>query len=296
MEPSTTSALYDPADIFPDLKRARARAQEGDVTGALQTVAMQRRRSETDHAIALGVLARVPGLDDALETHLRRAPRDLEARLLRLHRAVLDPDAYPAVDQALVQMCAEDPHDATPWYLRILTADERRVPAQEAFRRYERLSRVELHHFAAQRALLHCLRPAAGGSWHDGITLATRVAADAADGSPEHSLLAAAHLGRWHDLTDGRSTDDLCGPELVAQVEAAADRFLAAPCTSAYAGVVAHTELAVYFGLAGRPGRAVAHFRALGAALARGPWEAAVRHHERLTTLRDEALASGGPA
>ena len=293
MEPLAPSPLFDAVDVFPDLLGLRLRVAEGDLPGALDVLTAHRRLSGTDHAVALGVIADTPGVDEQLGAILADDPTHREGRAVRAHRALAPGSTGLAgVDLDLVRMCAEDPTDPVPWFLRLVTARDRRVTPHEALRRWDRLAAVDPHHLPAQRVLLQCLRSTPDQEWQDVLATARRLADGAGPGSPEHSLLATAHLAHWRETTDG-SLEELRRPEAVAEVEQAADHFLAAPCTSAYAWVVAHTEFAVFFGLAERRGRSAAHFRALGPALARVPWDAAGAHHDRLDTIRRSVLADG---
>lgn len=301
-------------EIFPELHDLRQRAAGGDLPGALETVRGYRARGSEPHLAAVTVLAEADGLDDALERHVQAAPHDAQARTLQAHRAVhagwtirshaaaehvsteqlaAFQDHLRRAEQQLMRLCAEDPANDYAWYLRLAGARGLQLDLSEARRRYERLRALDPHHVVGQDQMLQTLCPTWGGTWDAVFGLVREVTAGAADGSVEWALVPRAHLERWLEESGGTDRAYLARPEVVAEIEAAADRFLAAPCPAAFAWVEAHTDFAVALGLASRRGRSAAHFRALGSALGAQTWSYASAHHEDLDRIRALALAEG---
>lgn len=308
MSVSTPPVQTDLAEVFPDLMTIRARAQGGDLPGALAEVRARTTGLAEDVVTVAELVAEAEGIDEDLAAHLRDHPDDRLARTLDAHRTILaagsavDPAASTRADsavglataeQALIRLCAEDPGDRYAWYLRLVTARGLGLGWSESRRRYRRLSVIDPHHAPAQRQILRSLQPRWGGSWEAAFGFAREVSAHAADGSVEGALVVTAHLDRWLAHGGDGERDYLLQPEVIVELEAASDRLLAVPPPSMYAWVVPHTEIAVLLGVAGRRVRATQHFSALGTALAEGPWAAAARYDEDLQTMRAPVLAEG---
>jgi hypothetical protein len=309
------SPVTDLTEDFAELADLRRRAVGGDLVGALADLTSLRANHADDLSLASLVLAETDGIDAPLDQLLAEQPADREARSLWAHRAIVTGwairtgrqaedvseqqftafhERLRAAEQALIRLCAEDPADAHAWSLRLVTARGLELGLGESRRRYDRLRAVDPHHVVGQRAFLQVLCPKWGGDWDQVFALAREVSSAARPGSLETTLVVNAHLERWLEEQGGGDRGYLVRPEVLSEIERAADRFLAAPCPSAFGWVVPHTELAVLFGVAGRRDRSAAHFRALGPALAETPWAYASAHHELLEGIRGAALAVGG--
>jgi hypothetical protein len=288
--------VTDLTEVDPGLAELRDRASGGDLAGALAELTSLRNTGPDEHATACDVLARAEGLDPMLLEVLADTPFDREARCLWAQRAVLDAETNGVTDRLLevepwlTRLCATDDADPHPWYLRLMTARLLRLGTPEARRRYRHLAAIEPHHGAAQRELLRSLSPASGGTWDDALAFARSVAAGAPAGSPLGTVVAGAHLERWFEDSHGDNPYYLARPEVIGEVESAADRWMSAAPGLSAATVLPHTELAVVFALTGNTRRAKTHFRALGTAVAPMPWDLAVRHRDRLEQLRATAL------
>ncbi len=308
MSASMPPVQTDLAEVFPDLMTIRARAQGGDLPGALAEVRARSTGLAEDVITVTELVAESEGIDDDLAAHLRAHPDDRLARTLDAHRTILsagsaaDPAASTRADsaadlataeQTLIRLCAEDPTDRYAWYLRLVTARGLGLGWSESRRRYRRLAAVDPHHAPAQRQILRSLQPRWGGSWEAAFGYAREVSATGAEGSVEGALVVTAHLDRWLAEGGGGQNDYLLQPEVLAELDDASDRLLAVPPPSTYAWVQPHTEIAVLLGVAGRRVRAGQHFSALGPALAEGPWAAAARYQQDLQTMRASVLAEG---
>ncbi|MBM6399403.1 hypothetical protein [Phycicoccus sonneratiae] len=305
--------VTDLATVFPDLERIRRRALAGDLGGAVDDIALVGDRRSPDQGVAWDVLARSEGLDEVVAARLAEDPHDHAARTLAAHRLLLateeavgqpgselTADRFAEVherlrraEQVLLRLCAEDPGDPQPWVLRLWSAALLGLPAGEVRRRHARLAALEPGHTEGRRLLVRALAPPPGGSWDASLAAAREASSAAPAGGVEATVLAAAHLARWRLEGSGRERGYLKDAGVLTELEDVADRFRALPCPSHFAWVRPHTELAVLFGVAGRPDRARAHFRALGDLVDGPTWSAAGHHSDALATLRASALAEG---
>lgn len=303
MRPMVTTVpppVFEITQTFPELAALRARATGGDLPGALASLSQRRGPDADAHTTASRVLAEAPGLDAPLEQYLADHPDDREAGTLLAHRAVIAargaPDAgvhLRRAEELLIRLCARDPTDAAAWHLRLVTARGLGLGAAESRRRFERLHAIDPHHVAGRRELIFGLTPAHGGTWDDVLFIARGFSAASGAGDPGCVVVATAHLVHWLDETGGGETTMLREPDVVAELEEAAARFLDAPCPAPYGWVSAHSEFAVALGLARRRGRSSRHFQALGPAMSAPVWAIAHQHHADLGTIRDLALAEG---
>lgn len=298
-------------ETFTDLADLRDRVAD-EVPAVSARLASLRAQDPTDLAIAVDAVASVPDADAALEEHLTRNPSDREARTLRAARTIhaawrlrgtapasdVEPERFAlffamlgSAERDLLRLCAEDPDDAQAWTLRLSTARGLVLGVSEARRRFDRLHALVPHPVMGQRELLQYLTPKWGGTWEEVDAFVAVVCADAPDGSPEHALVPYAHLTRWADEHRHEGLGYLAAPEVVAAVEAAADRYTAAPCPGRYAWLVADSDFAVALGLAGRRGRAAGHFARLGTAVDSRAWDLARDHHEDLERIRASTIA-----
>ena len=295
MDSSVPPPVQDPAAVFPELEALRARSRGGELALTLGVLQRLRGQDPVDHAVATDVIATTDGIDDQLEELHATDPDDRELRTVLAGRGLRSTDALlrTAAEQHLVRLCAEDPADPTAWYLRVVSARDLPLPAAEAVRRYERLAAVVPVHVPAQRALLECLPPGPGETWDETLDLAGAMTEQAPDGSDAHALVPATHLAAWLARGPEREASALRVPGVLDAVEEADARFSAARCPSRYGWVAAHTEFAVYLGLAGRRASAAGHFRALGTAVWGPTWDTVRDHHDDLLTIREFALAEG---
>lgn len=316
MPAAAPAPVTDPGAVFPELDALRRRAMSGDVVGTLEDLAALGHHHGPDESLARELLAGQPALEDVLETHLAAHPDDGGARTLLAHRwLVVAEDGLPGLrgrevsseqlahsrdllgraEESLLRLCAEDPEDPEAWVLRVRAARLRGLPVGEAHRRYLRLFAVRPHHSQGQHEYLRALVPPTG-SWETAFAFAREVAAAAAPGTVECTVLATAHLLRWRAEEAGHERGYLRRREVLAELEDVADRFRAVPGPARWAWVGPHTELAVLFAVGGLTERARSHLRALGPLVAPEPWALLGRHRDALERLRAATLAEVRPS
>ncbi|MET9427331.1 hypothetical protein [Streptomyces sp. NPDC003036] len=174
----------------------------------------------------------------------------------------------------LIEVCAEYPDYALGWYLRLITARGLELGHSETRRRYDRLAEHHPHHYPAQTQLLQLLCPKWGGSWEAAFGFAEECAAAVPPGGHSATLVAEAHLEKWLDLSPREGGRWMAQPAVRDELTAAAAHSVLHPhYRPGFHWISAHGFFAAALSLGGHYAEAAPHFRALGDAATRHPWD-----------------------
>ncbi|MBT2445812.1 hypothetical protein J7F03_01655 [Streptomyces sp. ISL-43] len=293
--------VFDPADRIPALATLRDRVQRQDWDGV--RASFDALTDEDDRAVASRVVADLPDSEPFLRQAADRAPRDPLARTLLADRLIQTAwgirsraraehvsrrqfDEFHAqlrhAEMLLIDVCAEHPHYALAWYLRLMTSRGLELGQGESRRRYDRLAEHHPHHYAGQQQLLQQLCPKWSGSWEAAHAFADACAKASPAGSPNAALVAIAQLEQFMDVT---RNEDIEAAQAYVRSPENHDRLLAAAAhsvlhpdartdarTDAYVQVNAYCAFAITHGAALHPEAAAPHFRALGDRASEFPW------------------------
>ena len=172
---------------------------------------------------------------------------------------------HRAVELELIELCAQHPGVASPWFVRVISAVGPGVSQSETRRRYDRLAAKHPHHFSAQQQMLIKLAPHSGGSPEALFEFAHQCVSEAPTAAASNAAVAAAHFEmailmssrqRSLYLADHMVRDDLTR----AIATTVQDPSLAADLHT----VSLHSLFAILWSFADAPSEAAAHFRALG--------------------------------
>ncbi|MFD5882940.1 MULTISPECIES: hypothetical protein [Streptomyces] len=312
--------VFEPADRIPALAALRSAVRRQDWTAVAASFDVL--PDEDDRALACRVVAETLGAEDFLHRTAERLPHDplprtlLADRLVQIgwgirtaHRAQHvsqrqfdDFHAYlRRAEILLIDVCAEHPHDALAWYLRIITSRGLELGGGETRRRYDRLAEHHPHHYSGQAQLLQQLCPKWGGSWEAAHGFAQECAAKAPDGSPNGALVAIAQLENYLEISGGTGTGTASAylrdlDNQTRRLEAAARSVLhPASRPEAFRTVDAHSAFAAAHSAAARHAAAAPHFRALGDRASEFPWGylGSGDHENEFERHRKIALAKG---
>jgi hypothetical protein len=301
-----TAQFFDPWAYLPDGAALRAACEAGDIAPALAVV-----RGLTRHDDLLATLWTIAGhavgqdrsrLTEAIEAADDGTPL---ARTLRALRYVTEGwearsharaqfvsagqfeqfhDWLRRAERVLFDVCSQHPGYLPAWEARITTSRGLGLGVGETRRRYDRLAALDPQVFAAQRACLQQIVPKWGGSWEQASKFVTECAAQAELGSLGHLLVVDLAIERW---VDGEKT---VPPAMVDRVRQAATQSVWHPHhTASAATAIAHTNLALFFSVAGVPADAWQHFAALGQAPVEGMWGYYNGAEQMYRTQRDTA-------
>jgi hypothetical protein len=313
-----TAEFFDPWAHLPDGAALRAACETGDVVSAL---AVLRGLARTDDLLAaLWTIAdHAVGQDGSRLTEAIEAADDGTplARTLRALRYVTEGwearsharaqfvsagqfeqfhDWLRRAERILFDVCSQHPGYLPAWEARITTSRGLGLGVGETRRRYDRLAALDPQVFAAQRVCLQQIVPKWGGSWEQASAFVTQCATQAGPGALGHLLVVDLAIERW---LDGEKT---VPPAMIDRVRQAATQSVWDPNhTPSAATAIAHTNLAMFFSLAGVPADAWLHFAAVGPAPVEGTWGYYNGAEQMYRTRRDAAAkaaakVAGGPA
>ena len=272
----------------------------------------QRLDSWAAASVASSRVGDVPGAEVFLRQVVAREPSALSATLLgsalisagwriRTSKAAehVSREQFEALhehlreaEQALMGVTARDPRAVMAWEDRLTTAMGLQLGLAEARRRYDRLARIEPHHYIAQSALTQQLCPKWGGSWEALFQFVRERAAAAPPGGLHGALVATAHLEYWA-RADGEEADASL-KRAQPEVWAAAQRSVLHPSFRPEPGwIAAFNTFAAFFAFGGAADPAAVFFRGLGPHASTTWWDYLGDGVEMFHAYRTGAL--GGP-
>jgi hypothetical protein len=318
MPPASASTLPPPdfevASAFPEAAWLRQAAAAWD-WAAIQRYVYGLPQG-TNRSFAVGVLAKVKGVEDWMRHLLAAAPDDVLALTVLGTREVfigweirtakrakdVSREQFEGLhahlrqaEQLLIRATALDPSFDAAWARRITTCMGLQLGQNEARRRYDRLAAHHPHHFSGQGGLLQQLCPKWGGSWEAAHDFARTCALSAPEGALNGGMVAEVHMEHWLDLRGKEREEYLRQDHVRAEIVEAAERSALHPhFHRGYGWVSVQGHFAALFSLMGDMARAAACFRALGNLASEHPWaylggDAAAAYVKH----RDAALARG---
>ena len=282
----------DVVSVMPELARIRDMVRRADYSSVASALLDMHDRDDRLLADAGGILAEEPGFHALVDSRLRDVEDDILAQALLAHSHVVgawrsrgrlaaaqvppeDMERFLAqlrsAEQLLIQLCAVEPTWSYPWFLRLITARGLELGANEARRRYERLSTVDPHHHPAQAQFLQQLCPKWQGTWEAAEEFTRECVRAARPASAEHALLANLHLERWRVLDPQEGKRYLRREDVLHDLRTSAQASVLHPDHErGLSWVRLHSTFGVLFALAGEREDAETHLAELGDFL--DPW------------------------
>ena len=273
----------EPVDLFPSLRGLVADGERGDWAavvahvgglGSLDDVVVA--FSQVEERLSDHVLARVPVGDPSwgLAQTTRAARITAEGWKIRgdgWARTVTQPqwvafrEHLNRAEQLLIEVTAREPRLGYAWLERMTTCQGLSLGADEARRRYDRLSAHAPHTYIAGFRLMQQLLPKWSGSWEQVSAFAAELLRVTPPGSVGLLPVLAGHLERHSAAqTDAEAAAYLRDPAVVAEIHLVADRTVRHPAFQpGYRLYTAHDYFAMLFSLMGDHAAAAPHFRAL---------------------------------
>ena len=278
--------IFDLTRSVPELAAVRNHLEARQWWYAWQVLEEIRGRGEDQLAAASEAISHVPDIEVCLDEMLLAHPGNAEARTLRAHRMlnlarairigvvaadegedehVVFEGMSRAVEVELIELCAQNPRMASPWFLRGITAVGLGINHSEARRRYDRLTANHPHHFSAQQQMLIKLAPRADGSPEALFGFAHQCADAAPAAAASNAAVAAAHFEMTISMSPTQRrlylADQLVQDDLIrASAATVHDPGFVADLHS----VSLHSLFAILWSFAGAPAEAATHYSALG--------------------------------
>lgn len=176
-------------------------------------------------------------------------------------------------ENCLDEVVERDPTDATAWSFLVTSGMGRQVDRAEVERRFAGAIRQHPWHQRAHTAMLQYLCRKWYGSHEEMFAFARQAAARSPAGSPLAALVADAHIEYWLDLPSGDDAKYMSQPEVVAELNAAANHSVRHPAFQRRPGWPAvHNTFAFAFACAGAWREAAEQFDIIGDQLTEWPW------------------------
>ncbi|GGM32004.1 MULTISPECIES: hypothetical protein [Micromonospora] len=248
-----------------------------------------------DRAFCLGVVAQVDGVQDWIGEWIDAEPRSTLPMLVKgahaLHRAGQARGSARAAqtsqeqfrefhkglkfaENCLDEVVDRDPEDVTARALLVQSARGRQVDPAEARRRFDAVVERYPWHRVAHEAMLQYLCRKWSGSHEEMFEFARGAAAKAPAGSTLGKLVMVAHLEMWVDLPIGEDADYIGQPEVLAELNAAADHSVRHPDYRRRPGWPnVHNAFAMAFAMAGDLSSAAEQFEVIGDLVTPFPWQ-----------------------
>lgn len=283
--------------VDPCLGDAAARALHGWLTQRNWPAArdfLQTVTDPDDRSFYMGVCAEVKGVQDWIEQWVAAEPYSTLPLLVRGAHGVYwawEARGAARADQTseeqfreffrrlkMAENCLDavierDPADATAWSFLVTSAMGRQLDRDETGRRFAGAVAQHPWHRRAHTAMLQYLCQKWYGSHEEMFAFARQAAANAPAGSPLAALVADAHIEYWLDLPSGDDTKYMSQPEVVAELNAAADQSVRHPAFRRRPGWPAiHNTFAFAFTCATDYRSAVGQFEVIGDMLTEWPW------------------------
>jgi hypothetical protein len=247
-----------------------------------------------DRSFYLGVCAEVDGVQDWIEQWIAAEPYSTLPLLVRgAHGVYWAWEARGAAranqtseeqfreffrrlkmaENCLDAVIERDPTDATAWSFLVTSGMGRQLDRAEVERRFAGAVAQYPWQRRAHTAMLQYLCKKWYGSHEDMFAFARQAAAKSPAGSPLAALVADAHIEYWLDLPSGDDTKYMSQPEVVAELNAAADHSVRHPAFQRRPGWPGiHNTFAFAFVCAGDWRSAAQQFDMIGDLLTEWPW------------------------
>lgn len=247
-----------------------------------------------DRAFYVDICANVNGVQDWIEQWIAAEPNSALPLLVRGAHGVRwawkargAPTAgYTSQEQLgeffrrlkMAESCLEaaierDPADSTAWSYLVAAGRGRQVERAEAERRFAGAVAKQPWHLAAHMSMLQYLSKKWCGGHDEMFAFAREAAANSPAGSPLGVLVAEAHIEYWLDISSGEDAKYMSRPEVVAELNAAAERSVRHPDYHRRPGWPAiHNTFAFAFVCAGDFRSAADQFDTIGDLVAEHPW------------------------
>ncbi|WP_119729137.1 DUF4034 domain-containing protein [Thermomonospora amylolytica] len=280
--------LYDPAAAR--LRAAMQARNWPQVRDFLAQVA-----DPDDRAFYVDVCADVPGVQDWIEEWIRAEPHSTLPLLVRgahgVHWAWEARGAASAsqtseeqfreffkrlkmAENCLDEVVERDPGDVVAWSYLVTSARGRQVDRDEAERRFRGVVDSCPWHRRTHEQMLQYVCRKWFGSHEEMFAFARDTVAKMPDGSVLGELIAVAHIEMWLDLPSGEDEEYMRRPEVMAEINAAADRSVRHPAYRPRPGwPPVHNTFAMAFCLGGDLGSAAQQFQLLGDRVTDWPWQ-----------------------
>jgi hypothetical protein len=306
--------------VDPCLGDPAARALQGWLTQRNWPAARDFLQTVTDPddlSFYIGVCADVAGVQDWIEQWIAAEPQSTLPLLVRgahgVHWAWEARGAARAdqtseeqfreffrrlkmAENCLDAVIERDPSDATAWSFLVTSGMGRQLDRAEVERRFAGAVARHPWHLRAHNAMLQYLCEKWYGSHEDMFAFARQAAAKAPAGSPLAGLVADAHIEYWLDLPSGDDAKYMSQPEVIAELNAAADQSVRHPAFQRRPGWLRiHNTFAFAFVCAGDWRSAAQQFDIIGDMLTEWPW----RYFRNdgvsaFLELRDDAYRNSG--
>lgn len=247
-----------------------------------------------DRSFYVDICAGVNGVQDWVEQWIAAAPHSSLPMLVRGAHAVRW--AWKARDAAVArrkpqdqlgeffrrlkvaEACLDsvvegDPGDSTAWSFLVTAGLGRHVDRAEAERRFRAAVASHPWHLAAHTSMLEYLCEKWYGSHEEMFAFAGEAAAKSPAGSPLPVLLVDAHIEYWQSRRVGADASYLSRPDVVAELNAAADHSVRHPAYVRRPGWPRlHNAFAFAFVCAGDYRSAAQQFDIIGDLVTDHPW------------------------
>lgn len=190
----------------------------------------------------------------------------------------------------LIEATAVDPQDQLAWTARLLTARGLSLGGAEARRRYDRLARINPHHYGAQRQLVQQLCPKWTGTWEELHAFATACHREAEPGALSHAVVPHAHWEHALDFKGDERAAYLRGSAVLDELTAASASLRDGAGPRGYSAANAHAFFAACFARAARWRDARPHFAAMTDRVSLAPWGSGARGLQHYTEQRRRAM------
>jgi hypothetical protein len=248
-----------------------------------------------DRTFYLGVCAEVDGVQDWIEQWIAAEPHSTLPQLVRgTHGVYWAWEARGAAranrtseaqfrefsrrlkmaENCLDEVIERDPAEATAWSFLVSSGMGRQLDRAEVERRFAGAVAQHPWHLRAHTAMLQYLCEKWYGSHADMFEFARRAAADSPPGSPLAGLVANAHIEYWLSLPAGKDAKYMSQPDVVAELNKAADHSVRHPSFQRRPGWPSiHNTFAFAFACAADYPSAAEQFDIIGDLLTEWPWE-----------------------
>lgn len=308
--PVTEEHLFHPV-----LGGLRAAAEAGAWPHVFERLDALAGHHPQDFLVGAEVLARTPGTEDSLWSMLAADPDDRRLAALLAHREIMLADETPpgmhgahleraaqerwvglvrTAEQRLMALCAVDPSDPYPWYLRQVTARLLWLGQNEGGRRFTRLLQAGGFDLAAAHARTwHLCPPWSEAEWDVPLTFARETHAAAPPGEGSEGLVAMAHLRRVTTMSPKEGARWLRTPQVQQELDALGSSLASTPLRPAFAAVRLHSVLGALQVWSGNDAAAQWHLSHLGALFDDEVWTRVCSYDVLpVSRARTKALAS----
>ncbi|KXK63297.1 hypothetical protein AWW66_04155 [Micromonospora rosaria] len=247
-----------------------------------------------DHAHYVSMAANVPGVQEWIGEWIDAEPRSTLPLLVRGAHAVYwawearggaraertGQDQFREfwkrlrfAENCLDEVVERDPENTTARAFLVTSARGREVDRAEAQRRFDAVVERYPEHRVAHEQMLQYLCRKWCGSHEEMFDFARAAMVKAPGGSLLGHLVAVAHVEMWLDLPPGEDAEHIGAPEVVAEINAAADHSVRHPDYRRRPGwAPAHNVVALAFSLSGDLSSAEQQFEVIGDQVTDWPW------------------------